>query len=217
MKDEKFDSFAAIMVAIVLVLGALATGLAVFAASNAGDADFDGTAAAINSQETTISDSINAYDHFRAYVNYHRYEQLVSLLSDAANSTGGDNAQALQRQIREVGGVSGELRHNFFPPGYILNESEADESYNVQRELAEARAEAARTKDLESGPHFQLADTLRQRSNLLTADLIVFALAFWFFTVAQAIQNKLKYLFAGGGFLLTFGGLALMLAAEVLL
>jgi hypothetical protein len=218
MKNDKFDTFASIMSAVVLILGALAACLAVFAASSASDADSDGTAAAINLQETTISSNITAYEHFQAYVIYRRNDALVNLLWEASDTADSENAQVIERKIREIGGLSGELRHNFFPPGYILNERDVvAESYNVHREIAEARAEAARTKDLDSQVHFQRADMLRLRSLLLTADLIVFAIAFWFFTVAQALENKIKYLFAIGGVLMAFSGLVLILGAEVLL
>jgi hypothetical protein len=214
MKPERFNAIASVMIAVVTVLGAAVACLASGASNRAGNKDFDGLTAAINAEETIISNAVTVYEHFQAYVAYQRYNELGNLLFDeAANAPDPATAEALDRQRREVWGLAQGLQFTFFPPRYL----DPDGSYDTQRELDEEFAEAAQQKDITPGPHFEEADNLRFKANVLTSLLIVLAIAFWFFTVAQAIKNRLKYLFGFGGFAFTFMGLVLLLIVEVLL
>ena len=80
-------------------------------------------------------------------------------------------------------------------------------AYDVTSELDAEWAQATQSKDLDPTPHFDEADILRQRAWFLTADTIVFGLAFWFFTLGRIIENRLKYLMAAGGMILMLIGI----------
>ena len=213
MKPERFNALASVMIAVVTVLGAAVACLASVSANEAGNADFDGLTAAINAEETTIVNSITTYEHYQAYTTYQRYNELGNVLHDEAAIADPAAAESLNRLKREVWGLALGLQYTFFPPRYL----NPDGTYNTQRELDESWAEAAQQNDLAPLPHFEEADALRLKANLLTSVLIPLAVAFWFFTCAQAIKNRIKYLLGIAGFVFTFISLLFVLMVEVLL
>lgn len=189
MKEDKFKSFVAVLVAVVTVLGATTACLASGAVSTAGDMDFAGLDASIRAQKAEIINYIKAYEHYRAFTTYKRYDELGYLLS-------GD-------QQDEAWGVAAGL-NNFFISRYI----NSDGQYDLERELQEEWASDAQTEDLNAAPYFVRSDSERNRSSFLTANMIVFAVSFWFLTVAQVTNKKIKYLWAGLGILLGLAGIA---------
>jgi hypothetical protein len=214
MKPERFNVIMSVMTAVVTVVGAAVACLASGASNAAGNNDFEGLTAAISAQETTIVNNINAYEHYHAYTIYRRYNELGNLLYDEANAATDQAAfDSLDRQKQEAWGLAQGIQALFFPGRYL----DPDGAYNLQRELDEEFAEAAQQKDIVPGPHFEVADTLRLRANLLTGVLIFLAIAFWFFTVAQATKNRLKYLFGLGGFLFVGISILSVLIVQVML
>lgn len=199
MESERFKSFIAVMIAIVTVLGALAAGFAAKASSDAGDGDFAGMGAAISAQKADIINEINAYEHYRAYTMYVRYLELGNLLYDPSAK----NQDELYKQQQEVWGVAEGIKSTFFEPRYI----NPDGSYDIERELQEARAEDEQGSDLNYEPYFNQADGNRAKSSFLTGDMIVFAVSFWFLTLAQVFENRIKYLMAVFGILLGLTGI----------
>jgi hypothetical protein len=114
---------------------------------------------------------------------------------------------------QEVWGVASGLSSVFFSPRYI----NANGAYDIQRELEEAWAEDTQAEDLNSQPYFEKSDQLRRRSSFLTADMIVFAFSFWFFTLAQATNKNIKYLWAILGILFGLAGVLGILVGRFLI
>jgi hypothetical protein len=201
MKNDTFKSNVAVLVAVVTVLGAMAACLATVATSDAGDMDFAGLDASIRAQKAEIINEVNAYEHYRAFTNYIRYDQLGTLLYDpnADEATDLRNG-ALQR---ELWGVASGISSVFFSPRYI----DADGNYDIQRELDEAWAQDTQSEDLNAQPYFDKSDKFRRRSSFLTADMIVFSVSFWFLTIAQVTEKKIKYVWAGLGVMLGLAGI----------
>lgn len=209
--QDRFKSNVAILVALVTILGAMAACRASVAASDASDADFEGVAAAIHAQRTDIVNKINAYEHNRAYTSYIRYLELGSLLYDEGDRADPGSTESLWM---EFWGLADAMKILFFPPRYLDMENGG---YNLQRELEEAQAEDAQFNDINPQPHFNRSDVLRRRSLILTADLITFALAFWFLMTAQIIENRLKYVLATLGVLTMMAAVLVVVLAEVVL
>jgi len=209
---ERFKNFASIMIAVVTVLSGVAACLATFAATQAGDADFEGLVASIKAQEADIVNRITVFEHYRAFTAYQRYNQLGNLLWEEAANADPALAETLHRLRREAWGVAGGLQYVFFPPRYINR----DGSYDLKREFDELWADAAQQDDLTPEPYFSRADALRDRNLLLSADLIILAAAFWAFNLAQVIENRLKYLFVSLALLLTLAGIAIILLAQLI-
>ena len=200
MRSTRFKTFASIMVAVVTVLGAAAACLGSVAVNEAGNADFEGVTAAINAQKATLANEITAYEHYRAYIAYYRYNELGNLLYDESLKPASDEARDLMlgHLQREVWGLAIGLQYTFFPPRYL----KSDGSYNIQRELDETWADAAAREDLNPDPYFLLADSLRIKAILFSGILIALGVAFWFFTAAEITEHWIKYLFAGIGLVL---------------
>ncbi len=201
-KQDNFKSWIAVLIAVVTVLGATAACLASVAVSNAGDNDFAGLDASIRAQKAEIINNVYAYEHYRAFTAYFRYNELGYLMYDpnADNETDARNASIQQ----ELWGVANGISSVFFKPRYI----NPDGQYDLQQELQEAFAQDAQDEDLNSEPYFEESDRLRRQSSFLTADMIVLAFAFWFFTLAQATEKKIKYLWTGLGVITGLAGIA---------
>lgn len=209
-KHDHFKSNVAILVALVTILGAFAACRATVVSSHASDADFEGVSAAIHSQRAELVNEIYAYEHHRAYTSYVRYLELGYLLYDEGMKS---DPPVYEAQWKELWGLADAMKILFFLPRYMDFD---DGVYDIQRELEEARADDAQFNDLNPGPHFDRSDLFRQQSLILTADLILFAMAFWLLTVAQLVENRLKYLLAALGILTTFGGLLVVFIAGAL-
>lgn len=196
MKQDNFKSWIAVLTAVVTVFGAMTACLASVAVSSAADADFAGLDASIRAQKAEIINHVNAYEHYRAFTSYVRYNELGNLMFDPnADSETDIRNGAIQR---EVWGLASGISSVFFNPRYI----DPDGRYDIERELQEAFAQDAQSTDLESEPYFEESDRYRERSSFLTANMIVFAVSFWFFTLAQATEKKIKFFWAvlGGTF-----------------
>lgn len=213
MKDDRFKSFVAVLVAIVTILGAMAACLATVAGSSASDADFNGVSAAIKAQKAEVVNDVTAYEHYRAYTSYLRYEEMGNLIYDESVNSSGKDTQELANQRMEAWGLADALKIYFFPPRYVDPETGR---YNLRRELDELWAEDTQADDLNAQPHFSEADLLRNRSLLLTADMIIFAIAFWFLTLAQIFENRAKYLGLVCGVLIALAGTFGILIVEFL-
>lgn len=201
MQNDRFKSTMAVMVAFVTVLGAMAACLATVAASNAGDSDFAGLETAIRAQKAESINQIYAYEHYRAFTDYSRFLELGYLMYDAD----AEEATALANGViqREVWGMASGISSLFFQPRYISS----DGTYDIQRELDEEWADDVQNAELNSAPYFEESDHLRKRSSYLTADMIVFAFSFWFLTLAQVTEKKIKFLWASLGVLLGILGI----------
>jgi hypothetical protein len=213
MRSESFKTLASVMIAVVTVLGAGVACRASVASNAAANADFEGVVAAIHAEETLLINYIQVFEHYQAYTAYQRYNELGNLLFDEAQRAAPEAVGALDRLRREAWGVALGLQYSFFPPRYL----NPDGTYNVQRELDEEWAEKSQQADIVPDGHYKRADDARLQSSLLAGTLVVFAVAFWCFTVAHAIANRLRYLFVLAGFALTAVGLAAFLLVEVVL
>lgn len=202
MKQESFKTMIAVCIAVVTVLGAMAACLSSVAVSSAGDADFAGLDASIRAQKAEIVNYANAYQHYRAFTSYVRYNELGNLMYDPTADPGTSLLNGAVQ--REVWGVAGGISSLFFSPRYINSEGQ----YDLERELQEAFADDAQTSDLDFEPYFAESDRFRRQSSFLSATMIVFAVSFWFFTLAQATEKKVKYAWMILGILAGLSGIA---------
>jgi hypothetical protein len=204
MNPERFKAIASVMIAIVTVLGAGVACRASIVGNSAGNADFAGLVAAIKAEEATLTDYVTVYQHYHAYTDYHRYNELGKIMGNDPQ------ASTLGAAQREAWGIAQGLQFDFFPSRYL----KPDGTYDTQRELDETYADKAQQQDLYPTSHFEEADAARLKASLFSAVLIVASIAFWFFTLAQAISNRLKYLFIFGGFSATAAAILFYLIVE---
>jgi len=207
MKTEKFKTFTASMIAIVTVLSALTAWRASVASQGAGEADFSGLVATVNTEEAQVLNAIKISEHYQAFLIYTRYNDLGNKLSEVLQGNPADAAE-LKRQKSDSWGIAFGVQSVFFPSRYLR----PDGNYDSQREFDETWADAQRGRDMRADLHFSEADALRRKANLLVQMLILLGVSFWFFTLAQIIDHAVKYFFAfGGGFLMLVSSLAVLI------
>jgi len=175
----------------VTVLGASAACLSAVAVSSAGDRDFIGLDIAIRGQKAEIINYIDAYEHYRAFTDYLRYDEL------------GYQVESVEEQ-NEAWGVAEAIRYEFFNSRYL---SPDRLFYDIEREINGEWAEDTQQEDLNPQPYFDEADALRVSSSSRAAMMIVFAVSFWFLTLAQATEKSIKYLWVSLGILFALGGI----------
>jgi len=207
-----FQVVVAVLIACVTLLNAIVAWRASLASQSASNADTAGLAATINLQEARAVNSILAYQHDRAYTEYVRFNLLGDLLGDSAQTASQGEADVLLRQSQEAYTLAQVVVDSFLPARYIR----PDGTYDLQRQISEAMAEAAQAKELEPEGHFKEGDRLRTKSINLFGSLLLFAAAIWLFTAAEGVKSALRYLLAAGGILLMAVGLIIFIVFEIM-
>ncbi len=206
MQTDKFKTFTASMIAIVTVVSALTAWRASVASQDASEADFRGLVATVNAEEAQVLTAIKMAEHYQAFLSYTRYNELGYRLYEALQA-GSTDAAALERQKSDSWGIAFGLQALFFPSRYLR----PDGTYDRERETDELLADEQRARDTRPEAHFQEGDALRRKANLLVQMLILLGVSFWFFTLAQIAEHKIKILFAlTSGLLLAAGSLAVL-------
>lgn len=208
---KRFEVSVSILTALVTILSAVVAWRAAIAGDAAGNADFAGIGASINLQESRTLNSSNTYQQYRAFTNYFRNNELGNTLADALTSASGDERTIMERD-RALNLDQTIIDQDFFETRYL----NPDGTYAVQRQLSEAEAEDAQSRDLDPDPHFILADRLRAKSNLMVGMLIIMAGSLWFYTMASEIKHVIRYPLAMMGLLCMLVGVIGTFTIEVL-
>ncbi|HLF26594.1 MAG TPA: hypothetical protein VJG32_09665 [Anaerolineae bacterium] len=208
--QDRFKSLVALLLAFVTVMGAVAAWRAAVASDAASNADFSGLAATLNTEETRALNSVTVYEHYRAYTDYLRHNELGNVIADDLPDASDSQAELLDRQMTEAWDLATEIQGSFFPNRYL----DPDGNYDTQRELEEEYADAGQQKDLNPEPHFTLSDRLRNKSTTLVSVLIVLAVSLLLYTLAETIDHIVRYALAAGGTLFLVGSLVLLIIIE---
>jgi hypothetical protein len=208
---KRFEISVSILTAVVTMLSAVVAWRAAIAGDAAGNADFSGIGAAINLQESRTLNSSIAYQQYRAFTSYFRNNELGNAMADALGTASSDETKIIERD-RALNLDQTIIDQDFFETRYL----NPDGTYAIQRQLSEAEAEDAQSKDIDPDPYFMLADRLRAKSNLMVAMLIIMAGSLWFYTLASEIKHSIRYPFALIGLLCMLVGIIGTFAIEVL-
>ena len=194
---DRFQIIVAIMIAIVSLVGAAVGWQSTLIEDD--DADRSGLEAALNVETTRFINTAELFRHYRAYTSYTLNEELAEQLEEelllASDVDASSEALFLQQSAAEdIVGTS----QQFFPPRYLNR----DGSYNTQRELGEAWAQAEQLMDLDPQAHFDEADSQRAKSSLIITNLVILTVSLLFFTIAEGLHAKrlaLRRFTAGAG------------------
>lgn len=209
-ESSPLETFTAILLALVTVIGAVVAWRASVAADGAGDADFAGLRAAVNAEETRALNAVNAYEHYGAFTAYQRYNALGDLLAEAETTASDDELDVLESQRADMHDLA--LANQSLFPNKFLNRDGTQ--YFLQRELGELWADAAKEKDLNPGPQFVEADQLREKSNRLLLAVTILGLSLVFFTLVEPASARLQYVMLGLGGLAALVGIAVAVFVE---
>jgi hypothetical protein len=199
--DNRLETFVAVLIALVTVIGAVVAWRASVADDGAGDADFAGLKASLNAEETRALNAVNAFEHYGAYTTYWRYNALGAALEGEVEAADDAAFEALDRQRAEAYDLA-DANQDLFPNRFLNR----DGTYSVARETGEAWADAAREKDLYPDPQYAEADKLRTKSNQLLATITLMGLGLVAFTLVETVEGKLKIAFIALGTLLAAAG-----------
>jgi hypothetical protein len=198
-KPDRWETLVAVLIAFVTVVGALVAWRASVAADSAGDADFGGLRAALNAEEARALNAVNAYEAYGAFTTYKRHDDLGNLLEeDLAQAA---DPEALESELADTRDLA--LANQSLFPNKFLNR---DGTYALQRQLGEMWADAKREKDVNPDPQFAEADRFRDKTNWMLVALTVLALALVFYTLVEAVGDRLKPLMLGLGTLVAVAG-----------
>jgi hypothetical protein len=208
-RSQRLETIVAILIAIATVAGAVIAWRASVADDGAGDADFAGLRASVLSEQTKALNDVNAYESYGSYTNYKRYQELGDLLEADQASAPEADAALLDRQRADNHDLS-LSNQRLFPNKFL----DRDGSYNVKRQLGEMWADAAKENDLNPDPQFSEADQLRSKANSLLGAVTILAVALVFYTLVEAVGDRMKYVLAGLGSLCMLAGVAFALFVE---
>jgi hypothetical protein len=199
--DNRMETFVALLIAVVTVIGALVAWRASVADDGAGDADFAGLKASLNAEETRALNAVNAYEHYGAYTTYWRYNALGDALAEEIEFAPEASVEALDRQRAEAYDLA-DANQDLFPNRFLNR----DGTYSVARETGEAWADAAREKDLYPDPQYAEADKLRTKASRLLGTITLLGLALVAYTLVETVEGRLRWAFVGLGTLLAVAG-----------
>jgi hypothetical protein len=208
-RSQRLETIVAILIAIATVIGAVVAWRSSVADDGAGDADFAGLQASVRAEETRALNYVNAYEDYSSYTNYRRYNDLGNLLeADAANADE-QTAVELERQRADNQDLSISSQR-LFPNKFL----DRDGSYNLNRELGEMWADAAKEHDLNPDPQFAEADQLRNKANMLLAAVTILAIALVFYTLVESFGPRMQYVMVSLGSLCMVAGIVFALWIE---
>ncbi|HUN22469.1 MAG TPA: hypothetical protein PK299_04970 [Anaerolineales bacterium] len=201
-KEPIFELVVAILVAIATVTGAIIAWRASVVADAAGDADYAGLRAQVNTVEVRSLSFVNAYEHYGAFVEYAGANELGNTIGNElqTNDTLDEEAQDDLADKQAEAYDLARANQSLFPSRFMTR----DGGYAVQREIAESWADAAREKDLAPEPQFAEADHLRGVTNRILLALAVLSISVVFYALIESVGDKLRvpFFMIGTGFLL---------------
>lgn len=205
-ESDKLSTAIAILIAIVTVVGAITAWRVAVALSDAGTADTVGLLAAVEKEDVTTQATITLTGHRMAYTAYLRDDALSNSFDDmyTQNSQRGDLSN-YSHAFR----LAANYALEFIPAQYL----DRDEKLDRSRDLGENIAQLALARDINPQPHFDASDASRQKAKWLVGTIILLGVVLLLLTLADAIQNFLRYLVLMGA--LGLFGISVLLLAYV--
>ena len=119
---------------------------------------------------------------------YVRYGYLGDLIEEDSEDATPAEAADLERQQAEAWDVATTIQE-FFP----LSSLNRDGTYNLQRELGEAWADASKDKDLNPERHYAKADRARDKATQLISIMTVMGVSLWLYALAEGMKHAFRY------------------------
>jgi hypothetical protein len=208
-KESRFNTLVAILIAIVAVLGAVVAWRSSITDDGAGDADYAGLRAAVNAEETRALNFVNAYESYGNYVAYWRNNRQAALINEELAGAGADEGDTLTAQMKVYTDLADANRTMF--ETRFLNR---DGSYNVQRQMGEMWADAAKERDLEYETQFKEADALRLKTNRFLISMMILGVALVFYSLIESMSDRWKTIMVVLGSVFAIVGVAMALFIE---
>lgn len=191
---DRLSGLIAVMIAIVSVLAALGAWRVAVATSNAGNADTDGLLAAVDREDAITEAYITLYGHLNAYSRAVRDDAVAQALKSIQDSTTDQNLKAQLGQQRDELIYAANTNRFAIPQQYL----DRNQNFDQERDVGETLADRALEKDTLPEPHFAKANSERAKAEWLLLMLVLLGVAFVLLTLADAIKNRLRFVFIAG-------------------
>jgi len=203
-ENSILDTMVAILIAVVVVIGALASWRASVIDDAAGDADYAGQRSAVFSVRAQALNSLNAYESYGNYVSYARNSKLASLLEEDLKDAPEDQQALLTEQMKVANDLA-DADNDLFETKYLNR----DGSYSVQRQLGVMMADAARANDLDYETQFAEADKGRARTRNMLLSVLILSIATVFYALVESVEGRTKAIMVGIGSLIAIAGIVM--------
>jgi heme/copper-type cytochrome/quinol oxidase subunit 4 len=204
-ESSPFGTLVAILIAIVVVVGAIVAWRASLIDDSSGDYDYAGLKAAVSSEQAKAMNYVNTYADYGNYVNYWRNNQLGKLLQEDIKTAQEGEIETLNLEVKRANDLA-DSNSNMFKMRYLNR----DGTYGVQRQLGELWADAAKKNDLDYETQFAEGNKDRERSRLMLMALMILTVAPIFFTVIESVDKK------SNQYILFAFGVLFMLAGSIM-
>ena len=216
-KHERFKIYASILIATVTLVGALVAWRISVASGDAGGADSEGLAAALQASDTSTRISTYLTGYLGFFADYRQHIEMAQLLEqDAAASTDLARQAALTQQAvgernlaaRAIAALDQDYVKT--DPTSGKQTFEADQYWNTQ--WAQAKAQ----QDLDSSSDFAKADTKRNKARGLVGVTILFSTALLLLTASTTTHHWTKFILLGTAVPLFLLGVIVTFVLEIL-
>lgn len=180
---SRFQIIMAIFIAFVTVVGAVIAWQAALLSEQASDADFSSTVAIINREQALTIGTARGYQRYRAYTAYTINRTLATELKDAED-TPEIEAERMNANNDLISNLS------YIDTRFL----DQDGYYDLERDFKTNLADARLENELDPSGFFDEAGRVRQKVNILIQDFIVLAIALFFFTFAETLHSKRRFL-----------------------
>jgi hypothetical protein len=195
---DRFKTMVAILIAIVSLAGAVVAYRITLASGAAADADVAGIVSSVNMHQARVASQADLLRDLGAYLQVRIHDLLSSdLIAERDQYPDGD---PIRDRLWDEGWTETYVAESYLDKIYVRPEYlRADGSYDEQAALDLNIAHWALESDLNRESHFAEADRLRSKVQRLMGVALVLAVVLVFYTLAEVISRKAKYLFVALG------------------
>jgi hypothetical protein len=202
--NRLLETATAILIAVVVAIGALVSWRASVIDDGAGDADYAGLHAAVYSVRAQALNSVNAYESYGNYVNYLRNNRMSELLSEELDTLPEAEQDAYYQQMKIATDMA-DANRDMFETQYLNR----DGSYSVQRQMGVMWADAAKENDMNYQGQFDEADKERSRTRKMLISVMVLTIATVFYALVESVEGRNKIIMVVAGSVFAVSGIVM--------
>ena len=141
--------------------------------------------AVLNAETTQTGNTAALYKSYRSYTSFTLTDELRRQIEANIADMHPRDRVGLEQQQVQMARVA-PIRQRFFPQRYL----DRDGSYNTERQLGEAWAQAEQNMDLDTESHFENAYIEQTKIYNITAMFLGLTIALFFYTIANGIHPQ---------------------------
>lgn len=181
-----FQTFMAVCIAIITVIGALIAWRTTVLSELSADADFQGIVTVVRAQEAQTTSSARVYQRYRAYTEYIISKTIGDSLEEALQEFEDD--PVFQNRLNEARNAQAN-NLQYFNTAYII-----EDSYDLERDFNTSIADASLRTPLDPTSFYNEADNSRKQASFLIQIFMVLGVALFAFSFAEALHKERRFL-----------------------